>query len=355
MKWPGSDIAFSQVREDPLIEHEVIEKIFTYKKQPLDILLIGSGGCTALGLLHLPYVKSVSCIDANDAQLQLIKLRYTIQKNFDKQHQQILLGISGKSEERVALWDKLQTVLTKEQQQYWQKNRAQIIFGVNRVGKFEELFRELVQVCNDQLGFLAIDDPQKAINHKNWQQCFDIVFEREKLATTFGRAAVDYSMSKSFADHFSAVFAQALLRYPRGTNYFVDQIWLESYCRGESGIPPYLDKTEPGKAPLHLYQGTFLSQIQSIGKKWDIIQTSNISDWMPIPEMKQMFEIVKQCLTDSGALIGRRLNGDHILSDIVKASFHSNNDFNKHLWETDRSYFYSEVVIGFRNEECARC
>ncbi|BBM85135.1 DUF3419 family protein [Candidatus Uabimicrobium amorphum] len=355
MKWPGSDIAFSQVREDPLIEHQVIEKVFGYKNKPLDILLIGSGGCTALGLLHLPQVKSVSCIDANHAQLQLIRLRYSTIEHLEKDEQRILLGICGESDARLKLFDKLYCSLSKEQQQYWQKNRSQVAFGVNRVGKFEELFRELVSVCNEKLGFLAIDDPERAVNHENWQQCFDIVFEREKLAETFGRAAVDYSMSKSFAAHFSEVFARAIRRYPRGTNYFVDQIWLESYCNGESGVPPYLHYAKPGKAELYFYEGTFLSQIQNINKKWDIIQTSNISDWMPINEMKEMFTIVHGCLNDGGALIARRLNGDHVLSDIVKASFYCNDDFNQHLWETDRSYFYSEVVVGFVEEECTRC
>ncbi|WP_372367034.1 DUF3419 family protein [Candidatus Uabimicrobium sp. HlEnr_7] len=350
MKWPGSDIAFSQVREDPLVEHQVVERVFHCKKEPLDVLLIGSGGCTALGLLNLPQVGTVNCIDANPAQIQLIKLRNVAIRHLSKEDVLLCLGINGSAEEHLSAFDKLCSHLSVEDLEYWQKNLSLIAFGVNRVGKFEELFRELVRVCKEHIGFLAIDDPEKAVNHKNWQRCFDIVFEREKLAKLFGRAAVDYSMSKSFADHFSHVFAKALLRYPKRSNYFVDQIWLENYSSEENGFPPYLMSKSSNDTRLQLRCGTFLSQLSDIGKKWDIIQTSNISDWMPIVEMKKMFASVKNHLYENGAIITRRLNGDHVLSDVVGSTFYTDNDFNRHLWETDRSYFYSEVVVGFANE-----
>lgn len=350
MKWPKSDIAFSQVREDPLVEHQVIERVFRCTKKALDILLIGSGGCTALGLLNLPQVKTVSCIDANPAQLKLIRLRETAIKHLSKEDTLWCLGINGNSKEHLAAFDKLRPHLNAQDLEYWQINLPLIAFGVNRVGKFEELFRELVSVCKNNMEFLAIDDPEKAVNHKKWQRCFDIVFEREKLAKLFGRAAVDYSMSKSFADHFSHVFAKALLRYPKGSNYFVDQIWLESYSPQENGFPPYLMQKPQNNTSLQLHLGTFASQLSNTENKWDIIQTSNISDWMPVVEMKKMFASVKNHLNEDGALIARRLNGDHLLSDVVESVFYTDKNFNRFLWETDRSYFYSEVVIGFVNE-----
>jgi len=355
VKWPSSDIAFSQVREDPLIEEHVIRKVFSEKKSPLDILIIGSGGCTVLGMADLPEVHAIDCVDANYSQLALIQLRQESLRHLSRQQQFTLFGICGKEAERIAIYQQLLPFLSEDVREYWSQHAEEIAFGVNRVGKFEELFRELALTCTKQLGFLAIDDPHQAIHHPKWQNCFDIVFEREKLAATFGRAAVEYSMSKSFANHFSDVFSQALQKYPRGSNYFVDQVWLDHYSSLHDNLPLYLMRENNFQAQIHFHHGPFLTQMQALNKKWDIIQTSNISDWMPIPQMKEMFTIAKSCLKDKGALISRRLNGDHILSEIMQEVLFTNNDLNNDLKKNDRSYFYSEVVVGFKNEESTRC
>ncbi len=81
---------------------------------------------------------------------------------------------------------------------------------------------------------------------------------------------------------------------------------------------------------------------------YDLIQYSNISDWMPIPELKLMLANAAQCLNAGGALIGRRLNGDHHLGNLMDSVVNVDPLFSADLQRLDRSFFYSEIVVGYR-------
>lgn len=69
-----SEIAFSQVREDPRIELRVIQEL-AKRQQSLRVLLVASGGCTALSLLSHPAIAKIEAVDLNPAQLHLVELR----------------------------------------------------------------------------------------------------------------------------------------------------------------------------------------------------------------------------------------------------------------------------------------
>lgn len=72
---PHSELAESQVREDAAIELQVIEQLAQQQEHPLRVLLVASGGCTALSLLASPDVAQVEAVDLNPAQLHLVELR----------------------------------------------------------------------------------------------------------------------------------------------------------------------------------------------------------------------------------------------------------------------------------------
>ena len=76
LRVPQSDIAFSQVREDCEIEWQVLDRLSQLMPdRPLRVLIVASGGCTALNLLAHPYIGEITTVDANPAQIQLLKLR----------------------------------------------------------------------------------------------------------------------------------------------------------------------------------------------------------------------------------------------------------------------------------------
>lgn len=142
---PPSELAFSQVREDPEIELKIVEKLAEKQGLGLRVLLVASGGCTALSLLANPHVAKVEAVDVNPAQLHLIELRRQALLHFSVKQQLELIGADLTTFEsaRLKLYQELSQKLPEITRKYWNERQEQIAFGVNRVGRFEELFREL--------------------------------------------------------------------------------------------------------------------------------------------------------------------------------------------------------------------
>src|SRR5579872_5134227 len=75
---------FAQVREDPMIELNVINKIInnSNNNESLSVACITSGGCTALSMLS-KYIKVIDCVDINVEQNYLTELKLALCLYFD--------------------------------------------------------------------------------------------------------------------------------------------------------------------------------------------------------------------------------------------------------------------------------
>jgi S-adenosylmethionine-diacylglycerol 3-amino-3-carboxypropyl transferase len=350
---PQSDISFSQVREDPTIELRVIQQLAQTQNHPLRILIIASGGCTVLSLLSEANIQQIDAVDLNPAQLHLVELRRQALLHLQVKEQLDLIGATKITQaERVKLYNQIAPNLAIFTRNYWDARIEQIAFGVNQVGKFEQLFREL-SASFTASGLNPLHNPDTVIANPLWTSIFETVFERQKLARIFGDDAVNYSMDRSFGEHFADVFAKALRKYT-SSNYFLTQVWSDSYFDGLDGVPLYLQPhtqtciRELGTSRLHLHQGAFAQKMLELNAKFDLIQFSNISDWMPPTDLDEMLQNAVHCLKPGGALIGRRLNGDHHLASVMAKHIYINEQLNHELLESDRSFFYREVVVGWK-------
>ena len=351
-----SELSFSQVREDPETDLRVVERLATMLDRPLRVLLVASGGCTALSLLSHSSIAHIDAIDVNPAQLHLVELRRSAIATLSISEQFELMGITPASSiQRLEHYKQLRSVLPFESQVFWDERSDQIAFGVNGVGKFEQLFRQLSAQAK-ALGLDPLHQPKSSIEHPQWNALFESVFERSVLILAFGEAAVNYSMDRSFGNHFADVFAQALVRFSPLENYFLTQVWDDRYASGMDGLPCYLQADYQSKIlnlgldRLQLHLGSFPELMVTLGmsQPYDLIQFSNISDWMSVPELKTLLKNASQCLTSGGALIGRRLNGDHHLGDLMDLFVKVDRSLSHSLKTSDRSFFYSEIVVGYR-------
>jgi len=183
-------------------------------------------------------------------------------------------------------------------------------------------------------------------------QRFSQVFDRQKLIETFGPESVNYSMDREFSEHFAHAFSRAIQKWNGKQNYFLNQVFSDEYP--PDSLPLYLTKAGYealqaglGKDRLSLHHGD-LTLFLGKPKKYHLIHTSNISDWMPVKQMDEMILSMKSILHPNGATIMRRLNGDHSLADIVSSHLTVDKKLNNMLQERDRSFFYSEVVVAFK-------
>ena len=81
--------------------------------------------------------------------------------------------------------------------------------------------------------------------------------------------------------------------------------------------------------------------------KYDLIQTSNITDWMPPADAISCLTGIKECLLPGGVVVSRRLNGDYGLEDVIEKAMYTDRELNAMLLRRDRSFFYAEVIAGF--------
>jgi len=354
----ASQLAFSQVREDPLVDLAVVRRLAASTGRPLRVLMVASGGCTALSLLAEPAVAEVIAVDANPAQLHLVELRRQALIHLAPAEQHTLVGDGrgGGPADRARLWQRLRDHLPAPARAHWDARSGEIEAGVNRVGRFEDCFRELAAAFRE-VGLDPVARPAQALASRHYLDIFERVFERGGLERRFGREAVTYSMDREFSHHFAGMFARAMRRWRAADNYFLLQIWAERYGDGEGGAPPYLDPATQerirglGAGPERLrLAGGRLDQLLTGGGvdgRFDLIHTSNISDWMPVPSLRAMLAGAAALLAPGGAVIGRRLNGDHRLAEQFASHLTVDAELGAALTAADRSFFYPEVVVGW--------
>ena len=87
-----TELAFAQVREDPLLDAAVVRDVARRRGRPARVLIVASGGCTALGLLALEEVDRVVAVDASAAQLDWVELRREAMALLPFGAQRVLLG-----------------------------------------------------------------------------------------------------------------------------------------------------------------------------------------------------------------------------------------------------------------------
>ena len=319
------NIMFSQVREDPSIEIHALQSIPISNDRKY-VLLVGSGGCTLLSLLAFySHPLLIDIVDSNLDQLLLIELKKAICKYLNS-YQKIIQFLQG--ELSVNEYDNIiNTILpslSPNCQKYWCTKMDLIYSGINQCGTFEQLFVELVD--------------------SNWN--FDKVFNRTYLISKFGENAVTNSMSTEFSDHFSNIMSKYLTQYTLDNNYFYQQILHGTY-NPIGDLPYYLSHFDNFKS--HIDDGThktqtFLSDLTSFKIRpghYDLIQTSNLTDWMPAHQLDSFMQEVATGLKPGGKVVARRLNGDYDLAKIMSKYLNVED-----VTKFDKSCFYSQVIIG---------
>lgn len=356
-----TNIAFSQVREDPEIDLFILNSI---QKKEKKVLMIGSGGCSILTMLLSPDLNRIDVIDANINQIELIKLKIEALRQlstmnyitFVESDREFKLGEYVDSVCKIELFNRLKES-SKYDLSFWDtpEHQIQIKYGINQIGVFEQLFKSLRKEL--------INNPMKKYNKEDWDLAFEKVFNRENLITAFGEEAVKYSMSKEFTEHFSEVMLNAINEYADLDNYFLDQVFKGSY---DKDLPVYLNKDNKETILKNLNKINFIhapfhQYVKETKEKYHFVHTSNITDWLPLNILSDLYSDVDSILEEEGVVVSRRLNGDHdlfkIINDKFKALRHFNDfknthvvrnniDFSRTIKENDTSYFYSEVLIG---------
>lgn len=294
-------ISFYYTRESSDVENQVLSDILK-NKDTADILMIGSGGEHLFEMLGKTNSLNLSILDMNQYQISLCE-------------------------------HKLDCILDKIQYKNSQENY---------IGKFEQLFKLLRDYAGRE-GILEFycDSHLKDKNKENSKAKFamNIIFSNKNLSIVFGDAATKFT-KKSFAEHFTNVFmkaAQTKDEETMFTHHNIDNILLGK----DIPISSYLEESVAEN-----YQNHFLRYLNcnfkdiSLKEKYDIINLSNIGDWMPLNEYQNLLSKMKEHLNDNGFIICRKLLGDYNLkNELTSLGYETTEHF-------DTSCFYEETIVG---------
>lgn len=208
-------------------------------------------------------------------------------------------------------------------------------------GKFERLFLSLRNRFSEkeQQHFIITGK----INHVKLKFAIEDIFSRDNLSTIFTDNAVKYT-KKDFAEHFFNVFIHD---FKEGT------FGKENIRNILAGVPfdyyssRHLNLKNKKVFPIieHINSGKVFDIINfNNGLNADIIDLSNIGDWIPHEELKDVILAAHKKLKNNGVIVMRKLLGDYNLKEMIEsAGFKAYNKY-------DTSHFYEETVVGYKYE-----
>ena len=352
-----SKLVFTHNWEDP----ESDQSALRIKSNDV-VQAITSGGCNVLGFLMFD-PKEIYSVDINPAQSHLLELKIAAIKLFGFKEFIAFAGLAD-CENRLALYNKLKTSLTRAAAIFWDEHTKIIQSGFIMNGKYERFIKLagkliwLLQGRKRVLGLFenkTIEEQQKYFdqvwNTRRFNYLFKVLFNKRMLANR-GLVADYFSFddgSKSFADSFYIRAKKAFRDIPVQGNYFLS-LYLLGKFRDVYEVPEYL-KEENFK--------TIKSRIDRIkvitigAQNWidtmpdqsiDCFALSNISELMSEQETHALFTGVARTAKDGARIIFRNLMIPREVPEDLQVSIKKDQLLSKKLYQNDRSFVYGKVA-----------
>jgi len=299
---------FAQVREDPVLEIEALQA------GPGDtVVVVSSGGCTALSLLAAG-AGNVVAVDLSRAQNSMVELKTAAVDQLSRMEALAFLGGTS-SAARAETYQRLRVQLTSTAQAYWDARPRAVKAGVLASGVTEHFLRGVVGVIRTTIHppsrirrLLACRslEEQRTLYHQEWNSrrwrlLFKVMLNRAVFRRTYDPAFFANVENPSFSDHFHRVAEHGLTNVPVADNYFLHYMLAGSYPKEvPGGMPPYLADRSEATAPhlgerLMLIDGSYLDYLKTCpDASVNGFALSNICEWLEPAQIDELMgEIVR--------------------------------------------------------------
>lgn len=310
-------IKFAVVREDPDVEHALC--LHTKAER---VLVVASGGCTALTLKYRVPGLAVTAFDFSPAQLAHL----------------------GEKRDAVARGDLRALSVGNDSPD-----------ALNQRGEFESLFRtlrrfleELVAPPGSFARYFGADtgaaDRRALVEqwraNRYWPVAFSLAFHDAFLNTMFGPAATQHAEPGSYPGYFQRAFERGLLRDDGAANPFLSHVLLGTYLPGHA--PDYV---RAGRAlDVEVVHGQ-LPDVPGLGR-FDLVSLSNVFDWSDDALVERWGQSLR-ALRPGAAIVIRQLNNRRDVARLLPG-FEWDFPLGDDLLSRDRSLFYERILVGFR-------
>ncbi len=314
-----SRLKFAVVREDPELEAQLVRAT-----EARAVLLVASGGCTALSLKHGFPRLDVVAFDFNPAALAHVREKAAAVERGE-------LG-------RLNVGDASRS-------------------GLNQRGDFEGLFRTLrgflLEFVLTQEELEAFFTPATSRESRSallarwraspyWPAAFAVTFVDGFLHAMFGPAATQHAEPGSYPGYFQRAFERGLSRNDAAHNPFLQHVLLGHY-RPEDA-PAYV---HAGRAlPVTLIEGTLLD-VPDLDR-FELIHLSNIFDWSDDALVTTWAAKLAREAKPGARILLRQLNNQRNLRRFFEPAFAFDDALSASFLERDRSLFYERFEVGTR-------
>lgn len=342
-------IAFSQVREDPRVDRWVVERLGPGCRA----CMVASGGCTATVLAALPNVAALHLVDANPAQLALMRLKLRLLESVGPADRLAILGHTPLppwqrgcrlTDECAAVGLAIEALGPPE---------VLAADGPDYAGRYERCFAAVSRALPepDLDALLALADPAEQARRaapgtdlgRRIDAAFDDVLALPNLVALFGEGATRNPV-EPFARHFARRLRVALATLPATDNPFVWQMLRGRYP--ERHPADWFDLPQrPPAATISWRCGFMVDAIRETPGEFDLVHLSNILDWLSPVEATETLDLAARTLRPGGRVLVRQLNST---LDVRGAGpmFEWDTAAAADLHAGDRSFFYRALHLG---------
>ncbi len=356
---------FAQVREDPLLEIEALAPTADDV-----IVVVGSGGCTALSLLAAG-AGQVASVDLNRTQNHLIELKAAATAALARGP---LLGFLGALEwsrmARLDAYTDLRTRLTPEARSFWDGRRLDIGRGVLNAGVTERFIRAVVAALTTfvhprsgierMLDCASIDEQRELFerewNTRRWRAFFNVLLNRAVFRKTYDAAFFSHLERPSFAAHFRARAEHTLTQLSARNNYVLHHMLTGKYPVSEpGGVPPYLSGTELRRDALTVVDGSITEYLRTVpDRSVSGFALSNICEWLTPIAIDELFAEVVRTARPDARLVFRNFVGWTEVPDRWRHAVVEDRALGERLIATDRAVVQRRVAVCRVNSEETR-
>ena len=354
-------LMFAQVREDPCVEMQALAPALAGT-----IVVVSSGGCTALSLLSAG-ARHIVGVDLSRAQNHLVELKCAAVRGLERLDAIAFLGGQPmRPLRRRRLYGVLAPLLSEEARTYWNGHAAAIERGVLRAGRSERFIGLVASIAAravvrsggvDAMLDAQTVDAQREIFAQSWagwrwRTFFSVLLNRWAFSRAYHPSFFEHIENPSFARHFRGLAERALTVLPTRDNYFLHEMLTGRYpVREPLGVPPYLTPRGVARAgeagqTLSLIDGSMTRYLQSCQpRSIDGFALSNIAEWLDAGELDALFGEVARTARPGARVIFRNFVGWTDVPERWRNIIVERPGYGERLIQRDRSLVQHRAVV----------
>lgn len=352
---------FAQVREDPLLEIEALEP-----RAGHTLVVVGSGGCTALSLLAAGGGRVVA-VDLNRVQNLVTELKASAVAELEAAEAVAFLGGAPlPAEERRTCYDRLRGRLGPAARAWWDADPKAIGKGVLNIGVTERFIAGVITAVRVAihprtrierlLACQTLEEQRRFYREewdtRRWRLLFTVLLNRAVFRKTYDPAFFRHVQNPSFARHFRTLAEHVLTEVPVSTNYFVHHMLTGSYPAGvPGGLPPYLDPdgaaaVTSGHDRLTLVDGGYTSYLRTLpDASVHGFALSNILEWFTPEQTDELFAEAVRTAAPGARLVFRNFVGWTEVPDRWRDVVVEDREWGEALIARDRSAVQRRIAV----------